>query len=69
MKVGDVASLRTGLVLSRKQASVNDEKYINYKQLTLKSISSEGVIISENIENFKSKEQLKEDYLLKKMML
>ena len=66
MKVGDVASLRTGLVLSRKQASVNDEKYINYKQLTLKSISSEGVIISENIENFKSKEQLKEDYFTQK---
>lgn len=66
MKLGDCAHLRTGLVLSRKQAGVNDEKYINYKQLTLKSISSEGIVISENLENFKSKEQLKKDYFTQK---
>lgn len=66
MKLGDCAHLRTGLVLSRKQARDNDEKYINYKQLTLKSISSEGFIVSENLDDFKSKEQLKEDYITQK---
>lgn len=45
MKVGNVASLRTGLVLSRKQASVNDEKYINYKQLTLKVFLLKGLLL------------------------
>lgn len=62
MKVKDFAKLRTGLVLNRKQAGINDDNCIDYKQLTLKSISSEGIIINENLDVFKSKEHLKAEY-------
>jgi restriction endonuclease S subunit len=63
MKLRDLATLRTGLVLNRKKASLNDDNKIKYKQLNLKSITIDGAIDKNSLEEFIAKERLKQEYL------
>ena len=62
MKLKEVAFLRTGLVLNRKQVKPTDVEKFKYKQLTLKSINNDEVINENYLEEFISNENLKEEY-------
>lgn len=61
MKLGDVAAVRSGLVLARK-----DAKKVSpwpYKALTLRSFNPEGYIDLSQLENYHATEMLNPDYL------
>ena len=61
MKLAEVSSVRSGLVLSRKLAREGTQK--SYKLLTLRSINHDGHIDFNQIDVFDSKEELSNEYL------
>jgi restriction endonuclease S subunit len=61
MKLGDYASIRTGLPLSRKQANTETSDYL-YTALTLKAISDDGFINTDFTEPYFATEPLKREY-------
>lgn len=61
IKLKELARIRTGLVLSRKQ-SKQKTKFV-YNQLTLKSLHADGYIDMELLDKYYSIEELKETYL------
>ena len=63
MLLGEVAEVRTGLVLSRKKAPDDAKVKIEYKSLNLKCIMPEGYLNLENTEDFVAAERLKPEYL------
>ena len=63
MLLGEVAEVRTGLVLSRKKAADNAKVKIEYKALNLKCVMSEGYLNLENTEEYNATERLKPEYL------
>ena len=65
MKLGDCARIRTGLVLSRKEATAKSEPH-QYTALTLKAVADKGDIDRESIEPYNAAEPLKQDYLTHK---
>lgn len=65
MRLGDIATVKTGLVLSRKAADENDISVYEYKQLNLKSINEDGTINLNELDIFRSNEELNENYLTK----
>lgn len=66
MKLNELASVRTGLVLSRKQSSQIDSLPVQYKQLNLKCIIDSGDIDTKVLDEYSASEQLKWDYLTHK---
>lgn len=64
IKLSDWANIRSGLVLARKQSSSQTEN--NYKLLTLKSISSNGYIEKDLLEDYYATEKLNENYISQK---
>jgi len=63
VKLGDIADIITGLVVKRKEAAKGYDLYSEYKLLTLKSINQNGWLIEENLEKFKSLEEIDQKYL------
>ena len=63
MLLGDVAEVRTGLVLSRKKAQNNDETKFKYNALNLRCAVSEGYLDLDDAEEYYSTEPLKSEYL------
>lgn len=63
MLLGEVAEVRTGLVLSRKKAPDDAKVKIEYKSLNLKCLMPEGYLNLENTEEFVAAERLKPEYL------
>lgn len=61
MKLGNIAAVRSGLVLSRKQA--RNTTGIKYPLLNLRSINSNGYIDTEQLDVFDASEYLSLDYL------
>lgn len=61
MKLGDIAAVRSGLVLSRKQA--REPSGIRYPLLNLRSINSGGYIDLGLIDIFEASGQLSQEYL------
>ena len=61
MKLGEIASVRSGLVLSRKLARENPVQ--RYRLLNLRSISPEGYIDMNETDVFDAKETLPGEYL------
>lgn len=61
VKLGNAATVRSGLVLSRKQAK--EPPYIRYPLLNLRSINPGGHIDSSETDVFHSTEPLSSDYL------
>lgn len=61
MKLGNIASIRSGLVLSRKQARESSE--MRYVLLNLRSINPDGYIDLEQTDVFDATERLNIDYL------
>lgn len=64
IKLSDWANIRSGLVLARKQSSSPTEN--NYKLLTLKSISSNGYIEKDLLEDYYATEKLNKNYISQK---
>lgn len=62
-KLGNMALITTGLVVSRKQAMNDKDVVKNYKMLTLKSFEQDGWINTNELEIFKSYEDLDDKYL------
>ncbi len=62
-KIGDIASITTGLVVKRKQAELPEEAKKKYKMLTLKSFEQDGWLNVEELEDFESNEILDDKYL------
>lgn len=62
MKVGEIAEVRTGLVLARKKATVKYEIKKIYKLITLKNIEDKGVFNEEAFEIFESNDELNKEY-------
>lgn len=62
-KLSDLAIVKTGLVLSRKIAEGKTNATYEYPQLNLKSINEDGSIHRNELECFKSAEELTGNYL------
>ncbi len=62
MKLNDISTIRTGLVLARKQSTMPDSG-IMYKVLTLSSIDSSGNIIDGNVVDFCASSQISSEYI------
>lgn len=63
MKLRDIAEVRTGLVLARKAAGLDDATALKYKQLNLKCIREHGEIDIAAMDVFFSTEELGYNYL------
>ena len=61
MKLGEIATVRSGLVLSRKQA--REPSDIRYPLLNLRSINPRGYIDAEQLDVFDAAEYLSPEYL------
>lgn len=62
MKLNDLSSVRTGLVLSRKEAKTADKSH-EYRLLNLKSVSEDGTINIDETIPFYASEELSPNYL------
>lgn len=62
MKLGEIAEIRTGLVLARKKATVKYEIQNTYKLITLKNIEYNGVFNEGAFEIFESNDELNKEY-------
>ncbi|GIN13104.1 hypothetical protein J26TS2_29710 [Shouchella clausii] len=58
MNLGDIADIRTGLVLTRKKADMGNEVKATYNLITLKNITENGVFNDEPFELFQSNDLL-----------
>lgn len=63
LNLKDVASIRTGLVLSRKKSPLSDEHSIAYKQITLKSFSDSTKLRLDDIDDFHAVEEINDSYI------
>ena len=63
MRLDDIVSVKTGLVLARKQAKHPSDVIAKYRQLNLKAIDSKGYIDENSLEEFCANERLKAEYL------
>ena len=61
MSLDEYAAIRTGLVLSRKEA-LSDENNQIYRVISLKNVTEDGQILLTEIENYSAVEKLKEEY-------
>ena len=62
MKLNELSSVRTGLVLSRKEAKTCDKSH-EYRLLNLKSVSEDGTINIDETIPFYASEELSPNYL------
>ena len=62
MRLSEIASVRTGLVLSRKEAKTTNAVH-EYRQLNLKAVADNGTICLEETTCFRAAEALSSNYL------
>lgn len=60
--LGDVAEIKTGLVLSRKKAEIKYKAKATYKLITLKNIAENGMVMNDSFEEFVSNDRLEEHF-------
>ena len=63
LRLDELVSVKTGLVLARKQAKYPSDVMAKYRQLNLKAIDSKGYIDENSLEEFCANERLKAEYL------
>ena len=63
MKLKEIADIRTGLVLSRKRASLSANIQIRYRQITLKSFSASTSLVLDDTDEFVSAQEIADTYL------
>lgn len=61
----DIASIRTGVVSSRKRANIDSQSIYEYKLLNLHCIRSDGKLDISSTEAFYANEKLNEDFITK----
>lgn len=66
MKLGEVANIKSGLVLARKAADVTAKSIYKYQQFNLKSFNENGTIDRGQLESYESSEPLTNSYLTQK---
>lgn len=66
MKLGEIAEIGTGLVLTRKKAESEKETAKIYNVITLRSINNQGYVDRTLFEIFESREELGDNYISKK---
>lgn len=66
MKLENIATIRTGVVATRKKSNNGNSAQYNYKLLNLKCATPEGLLDLDCIEDFATDEPLKDDYITKK---
>ena len=64
-KLSDIADIRTGLVVSRKAASLRVHSVHQYRLLTLASIADNGDIIENKLDDFFANQKIQDMYLAK----
>lgn len=62
MLLGEIAQIKTGLVLTRKKAEIDFEIKAQYRLISLKNIQVDGTLTDEPFDEFKSKDELDEEY-------
>ncbi|MGK5511089.1 restriction endonuclease subunit S [Brevibacillus formosus] len=62
MRLGDIAEIRTGLVLTRKKATIQYNIQAKYRLLTLKNIDESGTFNNESFDEFLSNDLLEKHY-------
>lgn len=62
MLLGELAQIKTGLVLARKKAEIKPNIKSRYRLLTVRNIENDGTFNSEPFEIFESKESLDKQY-------
>lgn len=62
MQLGEIATVKTGLVLTRKKAEVQHDAQSTYKLITIKNISEDGWIENDSFEEFISNDILHKRY-------
>lgn len=65
MQLGDIANIRTGLVLSRKKTEVEYIAKAKYRLFTIKNITEDGLIDNDTYEDFLSNDELDDHYFTK----
>lgn len=65
MDLGEIAQIKTGLVLSRKKAEIDYDVKAIYRLLSLKNIGEDGLIDNDTFDKFASKEILDDQYFTK----
>ncbi|WP_085992166.1 restriction endonuclease subunit S [Oceanobacillus senegalensis] len=65
MELGDIARIKTGLVLSRKKAKDEYDIKAKYRLLSLKNVTDEGIINTDSFEEFNSNDELDDHYFTK----
>lgn len=65
IKISDIGSITTGLVVKRKEAEIIEHTVKSYKMLTLKGFEPDGWFNVEELEDFHSAEELDDKYLTK----
>lgn len=63
MKLGELATVRSGLVLSRKQARKGAPVKMRYPLLSFRALHPNGYIDMEQLDGFDAAEQLSPEYL------
>jgi len=63
LKLKDIATIRTGLVLSRKKATPHENPSYLYPLMTLKCFTSTSMIMSECVGTFSATEQIENQYM------
>ena len=63
LRLDELVSVKTGLVLARKQAKHPSDVMAKYRQFNLKAINSKGYIDENSLEEFCANERLKAEYL------
>lgn len=66
IKISDIGSITTGLVVKRKEAESPVHTVKSYKMLTLKSFEPDGWLNTEELEVFQSAVELDDKYLTRK---
>ncbi|MCR8927505.1 restriction endonuclease subunit S [Priestia megaterium] len=66
MLLGDIAEIKTGLVLSRKKADLEYNVQAQYQMITLKNIEDDGYFNEEPFEEFHSQGELGQQYFTTK---
>lgn len=58
LKISDIATVQSGLVLSRKEAKKDSVNIFTYKRLTLRALGEDGFLSEAEFESYKAKEYL-----------
>ncbi len=62
MQLGEIAQVKTGLVLSRKKAEIEYDVKATYKLLSLRNVNEDGLIDNDSFDDFASNEELDDHY-------